>query len=134
MFFSSNSKGERIQVGAMTLSIRDVLWWLSHRGQIVASAETIDSRQFETIIAQLMGARILSISESQNDSNLLIDFENEWGLNVDLKNHLESDSDVIQVSLPDGRVLAVTEAGEIDENVRIDAERAQNWAKNFTRH
>ena len=134
LFISSTSKGERIQVGEMTLSVRDVAWWLRNGSELVASSESIDTRQFEALIAQLVGSRLLGVSDTLTGEQLEIHFENERVLVIDLLNTWDTDSDTVQVSLPDGRVIAVTETGVLDENSGFDGERARNWAASPRRH
>jgi hypothetical protein len=134
LFISSTSKGERIEIGEMTLSIRDVAWWLRRRGELTASAESIDADQFTVIAAQMVGTRVTDVSSAAEGSQLEVRLENDWLLVIDLTNLWDSDSDVIQVSLPDGRIIAVTEGGALDEEAGFDNERAHNWAASPRRH
>ena len=128
LFIATSSKGERIQIGEMTLSIRDTAWWLKNRAEIVASAEGVDSKTFEKIANQLTGLRLVDVIEAASGEQIEIKLENEWLLIVDIGNQWESDSDIVQISLPDGRVVAVTEKGVLDQSAGFDAERARNWA------
>lgn len=134
LLISSTSKGERIEIGEMTLSIRDVAWWLRRKGELIASAESVDIDQFAAITGQLIGLCMTDVCTAAEGGRLEVRFANDWILTIDLANLWESDSDVVQISLPDGRVIAVTEAGALDENAGFDSERARNWVASPRRH
>lgn len=133
-YASTTRNSEPIQIGAMTLSIRNVAWWLSDGVQLIASAESIDLKQFEAIATRLVGVQLTDIGGRLEDDQLEIRFSNGWILIVDLTNQWDSDSDVAQVSLPDGRVIMLTENATLEEDAIFDDERALNWAKSPLRH
>lgn len=96
----------------MTLSIRDVTWWLLHQGKVVASAEMIDRARFEAIESMLVGHKLL----------------------VDLTNLWESSADIFELALPDGRILAITSEGDLDAEAGFDTERSRRWNELAGRH
>jgi hypothetical protein len=133
-FSSRSSKGDSIQVGEMTLSVRDVYWRIERSGQIAADAESIDAGQFAVVVEQLQGRRVVSFSASNDRNNVIVDFGDSWALTIDLLNSWETDSDILQISLPDGRRAAITEKSAFDTALGLDQERSANWAQSLRRN
>lgn len=132
-FLASARSGERIEIGEMTLSVRDVAWWLYRGKTVVAAAESVSTDQFDNIVRALVGATIAGVKLT-DEGYLEIRLGEKYRLLVDLTNMWGTDSDVLELALPDGRIVAVDQCGEFLGNAGSDGERAKHWMTSPNRH
>ena len=132
-FLASTRSGERIEIGEMTLSVRDVVWWLYHGGALVASAEGISVERFDRHMESFLGCTI-AMAEQTNDEQLRIKLGINNTLVVDLTNLWDTDSNVIELALPDGRIASVDEKGRFAMDAVKDEKRARHWITSPHRH
>jgi hypothetical protein len=124
-FRSVTPKGKPIQVGQMTLSVREVEWCFYRFDRIACCAETVLPEEFDRIVSVLTGTTLSAVRYIPGDERADFCFSNEWVLGVDLTNRWGTDSDFVEVSLPNGRALYLTEKVSLKQG--FDAVRAKNW-------
>src|SRR6185295_6214403 len=57
--FSAKARsGQQIEIGEMTLSVRNVAWWFYHGDRLMMVAESADGDQFNEAVSDLRGSRI----------------------------------------------------------------------------
>lgn len=132
-FIVSNRRGEHIQISEMSLSIRNVAWWLYRGNTLLATAEKVTTRRFTQILKALIGS-CMSVDKQEEEQRLKIQLGQKHALIVDLTNMWGTDSDVLEFAFPDGRLVAVDENGELALNAGRDQERAKRWSASIRRH
>jgi hypothetical protein len=123
----------RIVIGELTLSVRDTAWWLFRSGSLVA-AETVTSEVFGQIVEDLVGVTIGESKYLTQDDRLEFYLARDWRLVIDLSNMWGADGDVLELALPDGRIIAISKDGDLVVNAGFDAVRAKDWAQSPHHH
>jgi hypothetical protein len=132
--FSAKARsGKQIEIGEMTLSVRNVAWWFYHGDRLMMVAESVDSDQFNELVSQLDGSRITGFSYESPENQLQIRLGREFRLLVDLANRWATDGDVLEFALPDGRLVGIDWQEALVQS-GFDRERAENWTHSMRRH
>jgi hypothetical protein len=125
---------ETIFIGELTLSIRDTAWWFFRSDSLIAAAETVTSKLFDQFITELIGVTIDEPKYLAQDDRLEFRFGHDWRLIIDLSNMWRTDEDVLELALPDGRIMAISKDGDLIENAGFDVAREKNWTQSPHRH
>jgi hypothetical protein len=132
--FNATARGGRpIEIGVMTLSIRNVAWWIHQKSGVDLSAEQASPEQFDSVARSLEGTTIAGLTISA-ERRLRIEFRNAWLLAVDLSNQWSTDTDILEIAAPDGRLIAIRSNGDVLFDAGFDAERSSNWKRSRLRH
>ena len=89
---------------------------------------------FELVIRGLIGLRLQEMHYQRETERLELRFDAAWRFDVDLTNMWNTDGDLLELSLPDGRIIAVDSTGEIATDAGMDEHRAQRWNARLDRH
>src|SRR5262249_5048751 len=127
-FRSRSTRGRDIDLSEMTLSVRDADWHFSHCGKSVSNASTITESRFSDITSLLNQVCIRSISSSLKTKTLKIKFDKDVELAIDLSNRNKTDGDIVELALPDGRLISVGQDGVLIPNSGTDQSRAKHWS------
>lgn len=107
------TKGAAIDVGEMTLSVRDTEWWIKMNGNTVLSSREADRVDFSEVVKMLIGQTIKAIKKL-NDQMISITFSNSYEIIIDMSNPLGTDGDLFELSLPDGQAIIGSHIGTIE--------------------
>jgi hypothetical protein len=129
IFDTTSRRGRKIKIGEMTLSVRDVVWSLFDSGVKITDAESVDTDVFDRAICRFMGKRIIGLLHRPDLGQLEISFGAELYFLVDLTNKWKSDGDVVELALPDGRRVAISNSGKLVVDTELDRDRAENWSQ-----
>lgn len=133
--FSGQSRtGKPIEIGEMTLSIRDVAWWLYRGDDVALAAESVSGEQFEQTISGLLGTCITGFQHQTAEGRLQVRLGQQWRVVVDLTNQWQTDNDILEIAIPDGRLFTIDRRGELLAAPGWDAERARNWSRSSRRN
>jgi hypothetical protein len=101
-----------------------------YRGDEVAlAAESVSGEQFEQTISQLLGTCITGFQHPTTEGRLHVRLGQQWRLVVDLTNQWQTENDILEIAIPDGRLFTIDRRGELLAAPSLDAERARNWSR-----
>ncbi len=114
--------------GSLMVSIRNVLWLALDGERAITTAEDVDDIVFANDLERRpIGAALAMIKSTANGRWIAFRFDNGFALKVDAANTWQTESDIFEITLPDGRIVVLDSEGAIEILDEIEPIRAKRW-------
>lgn len=123
--------GNTFYEGECKISARDVCWNITQAGRILTDSTAVNAKILEDQVKPLFdGAALLEIRVSTDTKFLLMIFDREITLSVDLTNKYATISDIVEAILPDGQIIIIDPVASMSILEEVSTTRkAQNQMK-----
>lgn len=117
-----------IEEGSLKIGIRNVLWVAKDGGRTIVDAERVNDDLFAAELAlRPIGAALSTITSAGDDRWIAFSFSNGFVLSVDATNAWKTQSDLLEMTFPDGRIVVVDEDGAIELLDEVEPIRSGRW-------
>ena len=114
--------------GCLVIGVRNVLWAAEDGGRTITSAEDVDDAIFANDLAwRPIGAALNLIESTAGGLWISFRFDNGFALKVDATNTWKTESDIFEITLPDGRIVVLGHEGALELLDEIEPIRAEQW-------
>lgn len=114
--------------GGLMIGIRSVLWVAIDGERTITTAEDVDHVVFANDLERRPIGAALQMVESTADGRWIVfRFDNGFALKVDAVNTWKTESDIFEITVPDGRIVVLDEKGAIEVLDEIEPIRAERW-------
>jgi hypothetical protein len=121
-------KSTTVAEGSLMVGIRNVLWVAVDGERAIATAEDVDDIVFANDLERRPIGAMLEVIESTADGRwIAFRFDNGFALKVDVANTWKTESDVFEITMPNGRIVVLDNEGVIEILDEIEPIRAERW-------
>lgn len=114
--------------GSLMIGVRNVLWVAIDGERTITTAEDVDDAVFANDLERRPIGAALQFVESTADGRwIAFCFDNGFALKIDAANVWTTESDIFEITLPDGRIVVRDEEGAIEVLDDIEPIRAERW-------
>jgi NAD(P)H-hydrate repair Nnr-like enzyme with NAD(P)H-hydrate epimerase domain len=131
---TSSSEGATSECGELSLNVGNVAWWAYRHRSLVAAAGTINQAAFAAMVDSLIGATIAGPMLTPSEDRLEFALGSDSVLAVDLKNLWKTDSEVVEIDLPNGTSICMGKRKYVVEADVPEWPELQLAAKSHHRH
>jgi len=97
-----------IYEGECKIGLRDVSWAIMVDGQMLTDSATLNDAVFKDQVRPLVeSATLLEVKTSEDSKSLLMIFNRDLILNIDLTNKQATTLDILEATLPDGQIIVI---------------------------
>ena len=122
------SDSTAVAEGVLMIGIRNVLWIAFDNGRVISNADDVDNATFARDLERRpMGASLCAVESTANSPWIVFRFDNGFSLQVDTANTWKTESDLLELTLPDGRIIVLDEDGALEVLDEIEPIRAERW-------
>lgn len=114
--------------GGLMIGVRNVLWVAIDGERTITTAEDVDDVVFANDLERRpIGAALQLVENTADGRWIAFRFDNGFALKVDAANMWKTESDIFEITLPDGRIVVRDEEGAIEVLDEIEPVRAERW-------
>lgn len=114
--------------GGLMIGIRNVLWVAIDGERTITTADEVDDAIFVDKLERRPIGATLEVIESTADGRWIeFRFDNGFALKLDTTNRWKTESDIFEITLPDGRIVVQDEEGTIEVLDETEPIRAEWW-------
>lgn len=114
--------------GCLMIGLRNVLWVAVDGERTITTAEDVDDIVFANDLERRpIGAALQLVENTVDGRWIAFRFDNSFALKVDAANMWKTQSDIFEITLPDGRIVVRDEEGGIEVLDEIEPVRAERW-------
>lgn len=115
--------------GSLMVGIRNVLWLAVDGERAITTAEEVDDVVFANDLEpRPIGAALEMIESTADGRWIAFRFDNGFALKVDAGNTWKTESDIFEITLPDGRLVVLDNEGVMEVLDEIEPIRAGRWS------
>lgn len=117
-----------VQAGSFMIGIRNVFWVAVENGSAITDSGQVDSEIFnEELRMRPVGALLECVAITADGLWMIFQFDNGFALRVDVTNTWLTEGELLEITLPDGRLVGLTVHGTLQILDEIEPVRAQRW-------
>jgi hypothetical protein len=117
-----------VQEGELMVGIRNAIWVARIGDRVVSDSAKVDDEVFSTELALCpIGATLVSIAGAKDQRFITLQFDNAFTLSLDSSNTWKTESDLFEITFPDGRIVVLDKDGSLDFLEETESIRAKRW-------
>lgn len=114
--------------GGLMIGIRNALWVVTSGERVITTAEDVNDLLFANDLERRpIGASLQLVESSADGQWIVFRFDNGFALKVDAANTWGTESDIFEITLPDGRIVVLDAEGVIEVLDEIEPIRVERW-------
>jgi len=114
--------------GSLVIGVRNAFWIAMMGERVITNSAGVDQPTFDKELSRCpIGSVLEEVSKTDDNRWISFRFANTFALNVDATNMWKTESDIFEITLPDGRIVVHDQEGIIEILDEVEPVRADRW-------